>query len=141
LLAAEMEIATSDKEPAMQKQDLPFYPLESPEESTFWPDARRRVLILPLRDATQFLAFGVMGDEETAVFIARGRIWEHLGDFMAQMKEEGASVEFPREPPAHLTELWIEYGSDQGYESKNAEPPPPPPPGFQSEDPAQQLSS
>jgi hypothetical protein len=142
LSAAEIVIATSDKEPAMNDQHLPFYPLESPEEHTFWPDTRRRVLILPVMDNTQFLAIGVLGNGETAVFIARGTIWEHLGDFVARMKEEGASVEFLREPPAHLTQIWLEYGGDDGYETKSAEPPPDPPPGFQSGDAGvQQLSS
>lgn len=126
----------------MKQQDLPFYPLESPKEHTFWPEARRRVLILPVRDRTRFLAFGVRGDEAEGVFITGGRIWEHLGDFMARMKEEGASVEFLREPPAHLIRDWLEYGGDDGYESKNAEPPPDPPPGFGSGDTEpQQLSS
>jgi hypothetical protein len=126
----------------MYQQDLPFFPLESPEEHPFWRDAGRRVLILPVVDGTQFLAIGVLGDEERAVFIARGTIWEHLGDFMTRMKEGGASVEFLREPPPHLTQIWIEYGGDSDLETKSAEPPPDPPPGFQSGGmKAQMLSS
>jgi hypothetical protein len=137
-----MKIATSrDKEPAMKQQDLPFYPLESPVEHTFWQDARRRVLIVPVKDRSRFLAFGVRGDEAKAVFIAGGRIWEHLGDFIARMQQEGASVEFLNKPPAHLIKDWREYGGDEGYESKNGEPPPDLPPGITSGDTtAKQLS-
>jgi hypothetical protein len=131
-----MKISTATKELTMRQQNLPFYPLESPDEPTFWPEAQRRVLILPVRDFTQFLALGVLGDKETAVFAARGKILEHLGDFLARMKEEGTRVELLREPPAHLTKLWREYARDEGYESKNAEPPPPPPPGLQSKNSA-----
>lgn len=123
----------------MNQQEPKFLPLESPGPLTFWPDAQRRVVILLMRD--QFLALGVLGEQETVVFVARGSRWEHLGDFLARMVQEGARVEFPRELSAHLAALWKEYGFSDDFESKNSEPPPPPPPGCERDIMASQLSA
>ena len=125
----------------MNQQEPKFLPLESPGPLTFWPDAQRRVLILPMRDSAQFLALGVLGEQETPVFVARGNLWEHLGDFLARMEQEGARVEFPMQLSPHLDALWKEYAFSDDFESKNSEPPPPPPPGFQDNSSASPLPS
>jgi hypothetical protein len=114
----------------VSKQEPTFHRLEFANDVTFWTEgetSKRRTFLMPLLSPSEFLAFGVLSPSDRVLFVARGRVVEDLGDFVARMLRAGASVELYAQPPLPAS-VWKDYVSDDPYESKNAEPPPPPPP-------------
>lgn len=107
----------------------PFYELEFSTGVTFWSagDASsRRALLMPARSPSEFLAFGVLGTSEQALFVARGRVREHLGAFIDRMVKDEARVELHARVPLPWR-LVREYLSLPPYEGHEYENPPPPP--------------
>jgi hypothetical protein len=120
-------------EPAVKdKPKLPYYELEFSSDATFWTvgDAStRRIYLMPVPIPSEFLAFGVLDPDNTAVFVARGRVREELGSFIARMVQDGARVELYAEAPLPkwLVDLYIKGPPHEGKEYE--EPPPQPTPG------------
>ncbi|SEU27984.1 hypothetical protein [Stigmatella erecta] len=113
----------------MSEPQLPYYDLEFSDEAAFWDvqeDAQRRVFLMPVSIPTQFLAFGVLAPDHKPVFVARGRVRDHLGGFIAQMTRQEARVELYVSPPVPE---WLlkKYTSTPPYEGHEYEGPPSPP--------------
>lgn len=114
----------------MSQREPAVYNLEFTEsDAPFWADAgsaARCTFLMPLPDPSGFVAFGVVGADSTVLFVARGRVREHLGAFIAAMEGGGARVElYTRVPlPWHLVKR---YTSDEPYESQETEGPKIPP--------------
>jgi hypothetical protein len=58
----------------------------------------RRTLLLPVKDPAEFQAIGMLRSSDDVLFHVRGLVQEHLGEFIARMREE-ASMEFHAQPP------------------------------------------
>jgi hypothetical protein len=104
-----------------------FYSLEFHGDVDFWGqtgDATRRTFLMPLSTPAEFLAFGVLGPSNEVLFVARGRVRDHLGDFIVRMVQAGASVElYARAPlPGHILN---DYIKDNPHEQKETDNPPP----------------
>lgn len=113
----------------MSQQEPAFFDLEFFGDVPFWGDAEgspRRTFLMPLPEATGFLAFGVVGPSDTVRFVARGKLREHLGEFITRMDRAGASVELYERPPLPWPFL-KRYLSDEDYESYETEGPKNPP--------------
>jgi hypothetical protein len=111
------------------QQEPAFYNLEFFGDAAFWEgteDASRRAFLMPLPSPAEFLAFGVVGPTSTVHFVARGRVHEHLGEFVAAMTRDGATVELYARPPLPWP-LVKRYISDEPYENTETEGPKPPP--------------
>ena len=114
----------------MSQREPAFYNLEFTEnDAPFWAEAgsaSRRTFLMPLPDPTSFVAFGVVGSDNTVLFVARGRVREHLGAFIAAMEGNSAGAElYARVPlPWHLVKR---YTSDDPYENQETEGPREPP--------------
>ena len=113
----------------MSQQDPVFHDLEFFGDAPFWAEggnATRRTFLMPLPDPAGFLAFGVVGPSDTVLFVARGKVREHMGAFIARMAQAGASVELYDRPPLpwHLVKR---YTSDDPYEGQETEGPKNPP--------------
>ncbi|WP_164007621.1 hypothetical protein [Pyxidicoccus trucidator] len=113
----------------MSQQEPAVYNLEFSDDVDFWTGAgaaSRRTFLMPLPDATRFVAFGVVGPGDTVLFVARGRVGAHLGAFLATLERDGARVELYARPPLpwHLVKR---YTSDDPYESQETEGPKNPP--------------
>jgi hypothetical protein len=113
----------------LSEPQLPFYDLEFPDEDTFWDwqrEAQRRVFLMPISIPEQFLAFGVLAPDHTPVFVAQGRLRDHLGGFISQMARQEAHVELYVRPPVPE---WLlkKYTSTPPYEGHEYEGPPSPP--------------
>lgn len=108
------------------KPQLPYYELEFSSDAPFWTvgDAStRRVYLMPVPIPSEFLAFGVLGPENTAIFVARGRVREDLGSFIARMVQDGARVELYTEPP--LPKWLVDYYTKgPPHEGKEYDDPP-----------------
>jgi hypothetical protein len=107
----------------------PFHELEFSSGVTFWPEgdaSTRRTYLMPVSTPSEFLAFGVLGPSKTVVFVARGRVREDLGRFIARMAQDGASVELYARPPLPAN-LLNEYTKNPGHEGKEYDDPPPQP--------------
>jgi hypothetical protein len=61
--------------------------------------SNRVAFIIPVHDAAEFLALGMLGSQAEEHFIRVGRVEGQLGDFIEQMKREGARVELRTIPP------------------------------------------
>ncbi|QSQ23215.1 hypothetical protein JY651_50460 [Pyxidicoccus parkwayensis] len=61
--------------------------------------SNRVAFIIPMHDAAEFLAFGMLGSRAEEHFIRVGRVENQLGDFIEQMKREEARVELRAMPP------------------------------------------
>lgn len=110
-------------------QQPDFYSLEFFTHADFWArgdGTARRTLLMPLSNPFEFLAFGVLAPSNEVLFVARGEVASHLGDFIDQMVQAGASVEFYARPPLpdEILDLYIK---DDPHDQKEAEPPPPVP--------------
>jgi hypothetical protein len=106
-----------------------FYSLEFFNNADFWArgdGTARRTLFMPLSNPFEFLAFGVLAPSNEVLFVARGEVASHLGDFIARMVQEGASVEFYARPPLP-DDVLAPYIKDDPHDQKEAEPPPPVP--------------
>ena len=114
---------------SMSQQEPAFYNLEFFGDAAFWNgagDVSRRTFLMPLSNPAEFLAFGVVGPSTTVHFVARGRVREHLGEFITRMVRDGATVELYARPPLpwHLVKR---YASDEPYESVGTDGPRDPP--------------
>jgi hypothetical protein len=106
-------------------QEPAVYNLEYFGDALFWEgagDSRRRALLMPLSNPSEFLAFGVFGSSDTVHFVARGRVREHLGDFIARMAEAAASVELYERVPLPWS-LVKRYTSDDPFDGEEVTPP------------------
>lgn len=106
-----------------------FYSLEFDSDARFWTAGEaltRCTFLMPLSSPAEFLAFGVLKPSNELIFVARGRVIDHLGPFIARMKEAGATVELYARPPlpAHLIH---QYTKGDGHEQKETDVPPPAP--------------
>lgn len=72
----------------------------------------RRAILVPVRDPAEFLAFGVLGSEDTVYFALRGTVKDELGNFIAQMTREVARVELYARPK-QLEGVLHKYLSEQ----------------------------
>jgi hypothetical protein len=102
-----------------------FHDLEFSSGITFWTQgdaATRRVYLMPLSNPAEFLAFGVLVPPDTVLFVARGKVREHLGDFLANMERERARVELYAMPPLPR-ELIKRYTKDDPFEGAEEDPP------------------
>jgi len=111
------------------KPKPPFYELEFSSDAPFWTGAdasTRRTFLMPVSTPSEFLAFGVVGPSSQVLFVARGRVREHLGDFIARMVRDEAGVELYIRPPLPG---WIirEYTSGPPHEGHEYDEPPRPP--------------
>jgi hypothetical protein len=71
----------------------------------------------------------VRGPSQEVRFVARGRVLDHLGEFIARMKEAGSSAELYRRAPVPPELLRI-YLKDDPHEQKETEEPADPPPNL-----------
>ena len=105
----------------------PFYELEFSSGVTFWTagdSSTRRTYLMPVSTPSEFVAFGALGpDNTTVVFVARGRLREDLGSFIARMVQDGSSVELYVWPPLP-GDLVIEYTKGPPHEGKEYDDPP-----------------
>jgi hypothetical protein len=106
-----------------------FYSLEFFSDAHFWTvgDAStRRTFLMPLATPREFLAFGVLSPSNELIFVARGRVMDHLGPFLTRMKQAEATVELYARPPlpGHIIR---EYTKGDGHEQKETDAPPPAP--------------
>lgn len=70
--------------------------------AALWGDedsALRRVFIMPLREPSHFLAFGVVEPENRVCFALMGSLQEELEGLISRMVQEGARVELYAWPP------------------------------------------
>ncbi|NTX07573.1 hypothetical protein [Myxococcus sp. CA040A] len=107
---------------------LPVHDLENPPEAPFWTrgDASsRRVFIVPVSPPSSFVAFGALwpADLVEVLFIAQGKVEEHLGAFVERMAREDARVELCVWPPLPK-EFVAQYATVPPYEGHEYEPPP-----------------
>jgi hypothetical protein len=106
-----------------------FYSLEFFSDANFWTvgDAStRRTFLMPLASPGEFLAFGVLGPSNELIFVARGRVMDHLGPFLTRMKQAEATVELYARPPLP-DDIIHEYTKGDGHEQKETDVPPPAP--------------
>ncbi len=106
-----------------------FYSLEFDSDADFWAmagEAARRTFIVPLSNPVEFLAFGVLGPSKEVLFVARGQMAEHLGDFIARMVQAQASVELYARPP--LPDSILNSHVEEAHHDQQETQPPPPPP-------------
>ncbi|WP_164019857.1 hypothetical protein [Pyxidicoccus trucidator] len=61
--------------------------------------SNRVTFIIPVHDPAEFLALGMLGSQAEEHFMRVGRVEDQLGDFIEQMKREGARVELRALPP------------------------------------------
>lgn len=113
----------------MSKPTPPLYDLEFSEEVDFWIGGNaftRCTFLMPVSPPSEFLAFGVLRPSEQVLFVARGKVQEHLGDFISRMVQAGAQVElYVRAPvPGWLIK---KYTSDPPFEGHEYEDPQNPP--------------
>lgn len=99
----------------------------SSRDTTFWTGSDtsgRIVYLMPLKAPSEFIAFGVLPETETLVFVAQGRVREDLGNFIEWMRRDEAKVElYARAPlPGYVLR---EYTKDGGFEGQIVDPPPP----------------
>jgi hypothetical protein len=109
----------------MSQQEPSFYNLEFFGDAAFWEgagDVTRRAFLMPLSNPAEFVAFGVFGTSDTVHFVARGRVGEHLGDFLKRMEEAGASATLYARVPLPWP-LVKRYTSDKPYENHETEGP------------------
>jgi hypothetical protein len=106
-----------------------FYSLDFFSDANFWTagDAStRRAFIMPLPEPSEFLGFGVLVPSNEVLFVARGHVVDHLGNFIARMEQEGAVVELHARPP--LPDVILnEYIKGSPHEQRESERPPDPP--------------
>lgn len=106
-----------------------FYSLKTVGDVDFWAQAggtARRTLIMPLANPLEFIAFGVLAPLDQVLFVARGEMLAHLGNFLSRMAQAGASAELYTRVP--LPDSIVEpYLKDDPYEQKEADRPPPSP--------------
>ncbi|MBN1207885.1 MAG: hypothetical protein JXB05_23680 [Myxococcaceae bacterium] len=106
-----------------------FHSLDFFSDANFWTQgdaSTRRVFIMPLAEPSEFLGFGVLAPSNEVLFVARGHVLDHLGDFIVRMEQAGALVELYARPP--LPDAIVnEYIGGKPHEQKETEPPPPPP--------------
>ncbi|MFP2925544.1 hypothetical protein ACLESO_10055 [Pyxidicoccus sp. 3LG] len=113
----------------MSQQEPVFYNLEFFGDASFWTgagDSPRRTFLMPLPNPAEFLAFGVVDPSSTVLFVARGRVGEHLGEFVSRMVRDGATVELYARPPLPW-ELVKRYIKDDPYENQETDGPRKPP--------------
>ncbi|QSQ19907.1 hypothetical protein JY651_32100 [Pyxidicoccus parkwayensis] len=114
----------------MNQREPVFYNLEFTEnDAPFWAEAgntTRCAFLMPLPDPSGFVAFGVVGSDSTLLFVARGRVHEHLGAFIASMNGGGARVELYARAPLPW-DVVKRYTSDDPYENQETEGPREPP--------------
>jgi hypothetical protein len=106
-----------------------FYSLEFFSDANFWTagDAStRRTFLMPLSSPREFLAFGVLSPSNELIFVAQGRVVDHLGPFIERMKQEGATVELYARPPLP-DDVIDEYTQGGHHEQKETDVPPPAP--------------
>ncbi len=109
----------------MSQQEPTFYNLKFFGDAAFWEgagDISRRAFLMPLSNPAEFVAFGVFGESDTVHFVARGRVREHLGDFLERMEEAGASATLYARVPLPWP-LVKRYTSDSPYENHETEGP------------------
>ncbi len=110
----------------MSKPQPPFYELEFSRPATFWSGgdaSARRTFLMPVSTPSEFLAFGVQGETGEVHFVARGRVGDELGDFIANVVREQARVELHVWPPLPG---WLlrQYVSAPPWEGHEYEEPP-----------------
>ncbi|MCP3138994.1 hypothetical protein [Pyxidicoccus xibeiensis] len=113
----------------MSQQEPAFYNLEFSSDASFWEgagDSQRRTFLMPLPDPAEFLVFGVVDPSSKVLFVARGRVRDHLGEFVSRMTRDGASVEFYARPPLPW-QLVKRYIKDDPYEHQETDGPRNPP--------------
>jgi hypothetical protein len=113
----------------MSQQEPTFYNLKFSGDAPFWAGAEeltRRTFLMPLSNPAEFLAFGVVGPSSTVLFVARGRVREDLGRFLATMAQAGASTELYKRVPLPWP-LVKRYTSDDPYGGPETEGPRDPP--------------
>ena len=113
-----------EREPALDKPNLPFHDLEFSTEEHFWTGgdaATRRVYLMTVSPPSEFVAFGALAPSEPC-FVARGRVEQHLGPFIERMARDGAKVELHEWPPLPG---WLlkEYASNPPWEGHEMENP------------------
>lgn len=100
----------------------------SNQDTIFWTggDASGRIVyLMPLpKMPSEFIAFGVVPQTETLVFVAQGRVREDLGAFIERMRKDDVKVElYARAPlPGSVLNAYIKDG---GFEGQIVDPPPP----------------
>jgi hypothetical protein len=113
----------------MSQQDPNVYNLKYFGNAPFWDGAGQspwRTLLMPLANPAEFLGFGGYGPSDTVHFVVRGRVREHLGNFISRMEEAGASVELYQRVPLPWP-LVRRYLSDDPFQGLETDPPPPNP--------------
>ncbi|MCP3102784.1 hypothetical protein LZ198_28295 [Myxococcus sp. K15C18031901] len=111
----------------MSTPPLPVYELDNPPQESFWRSASltsRHVFIVPIVESSSFVAFGTRWPSSLVevCFVARGKVEEHLGDFVARMTRDEAQVELCLWPP--LPKALVEqFGTIPPYEGHEYEPP------------------
>ncbi|HYO54795.1 hypothetical protein [Archangium sp.] len=113
----------------MSHQEPAVYNLEYFGDAPFWEGVEnfsRRTFLMPLSNPAEFLAFGVFGSSNTVLFVARGRVREHLGDFLARMEQAGASAELYARVPLPWS-LVKRYASGDPFDLPETEGPQDPP--------------
>lgn len=113
----------------MDQPTPPFHDLEFFDQPTFWTRGEalsRYALLMPVSAPSEFLAFGVLHPSREVLFVARGKVKEHLGEFIARMNREQARVElYVRAPvPGWLRKKYASLPPFEGHEYE--EPPEPP---------------
>jgi hypothetical protein len=109
----------------MSQQEPAFYNLEFYGDALFWEGAgndTRRAFLMPLSNPAEFVAFGVFGPSKTVHFVARGRVQDHLGSFLASMQQAEAGVELYERVPLPWP-LVKRYTSDDPFEGTETDPP------------------
>ncbi len=113
----------------MNKPTPPFHDLEFFDLPAFWTQGdalSRYALLMPVSTPSEFLAFGVLRPSQEVLFVARGQVREHLGEFIARMGREQARVELYARAPVPG---WLrrKYASAPPFEGHEYEEPPEPP--------------
>lgn len=111
----------------MTRQSPPFHDLEFFDGPAFWTEGdalSRRAFLMPTSVPSEFVAFGVLLPSDKVLFVARGKVEDHLEQFISRMTQEQAEVELYVQAPVPG---WLskQYSSGEPpYEGHDYEGPP-----------------
>ncbi|MDC0709614.1 hypothetical protein POL68_14175 [Stigmatella sp. ncwal1] len=110
----------------MSKPQPPFHDLEFATVVDFWagtPSIHRSAFLMPVKAPKEFLAFGVLQPSRQVHFVARGRLKDHLANFLSRMAQSGAQIELYVRAPVPAGFL-RRYASGPPIENQESEDPP-----------------
>lgn len=99
-------------------------------EEPSWPAqpvSSRKVFIMPLTGHEEFLAMGVCTDVPVPggslfVFVARGKVVDHLDAFVARMRATGIYVELCDWPPLDFLQQYVATAFSQAFAERSIPP-------------------